>query len=91
VAGIYSFREGLLTALIFKDDFMVCNRVFNFVRKYKAIIKAVSYRFLGLTATAGITYVVTDSIVFAGEVATAEFFLKILGYWFHEKLWEKFF
>lgn len=52
-------------------------------------MKAICYRLLGSLLTATIVYAFTDKIPLALGVGSLEFFLKIIFYYVHERIWFK--
>ena len=55
----------------------------------RSIVKAVTYRAFGFVASAGIGLIVTRSIEMALAFGFLDAVVKIFGYYFHERIWEK--
>ena len=55
----------------------------------RSIIKAVSYRLLGSGATGLLTFIVTQKLDFAFFVSIGDFFIKIVLYYLHERIWSR--
>lgn len=55
-----------------------------------SIVKAVSWRIVGTIDTWIISFWVTGKWEFAFSIASIEVFTKIVLYYFHERVWEKF-
>ncbi len=58
--------------------------------KFKSIAKAVSWRALGTFDTIVISYLITGELKMAFSIGTIEVFSKILLYYVHERIWERF-
>ncbi|SIT78533.1 DUF2061 domain-containing protein [Pontibacter indicus] len=58
--------------------------------KFKSIAKAFSWRFLGTLDTIVISYFITGKLKMAFSIGTIEVFSKILLYYVHERIWERF-
>lgn len=58
--------------------------------KFKSIAKAVSWRILGTFDTIVISYLITGELKMAFSIGTIEVFSKILLYYVHERVWERF-
>ncbi|PKV75277.1 DUF2061 domain-containing protein [Pontibacter ramchanderi] len=58
--------------------------------KFKSIAKAVSWRVLGTFDTIVISYLITGELKMAFSIGTIEVFSKILLYYVHERVWERF-
>lgn len=53
----------------------------------KSIAKAFSWRIIATVTTGLIGYALTGSAEVAGAIMTFDFFLKLLLYYIHERLW----
>jgi uncharacterized membrane protein len=51
------------------------------------ILKSISWRILGTIDTLLLSYILTGSISFGLSISGIDFFLKILLYYFHERIW----
>ena len=56
----------------------------------KSILKTISWRIVGTMDTMLITYLVTGELGIAISIGTVELFTKMVLYYFHERLWNKF-
>jgi uncharacterized membrane protein len=54
----------------------------------KTLMKSITWRVIATTITAIISYFVTENIEVAGKIIAADFALKTISYYGHEKLWE---
>jgi len=54
------------------------------------IIKSFTWRLIATLTTVIIAFIVTGEIIFALEIGAAEFFIKIIIFYVHEIIWEKF-
>ena len=54
----------------------------------RTAIKSITWRFIATTITGTITYAATGQIDIAVKVLSADFFIKLAGFYIHEKLWE---
>lgn len=54
----------------------------------KTFLKSISWRFFATAITAAISYGVTKDFGFAWKIITADFLIKTISFYFHEKLWE---
>lgn len=55
----------------------------------RALKKAITYKLGTLLLTLGIVYVVTGALDISIKIGAVSFTLKLIYYYFHEKLWEK--
>jgi adenylylsulfate kinase len=55
----------------------------------RSVVKAVAWRIIGSTATAGIVYLFTGKASIALTVGAAEFVVKVGVFWLHERLWDR--
>ncbi|WP_299700105.1 DUF2061 domain-containing protein [uncultured Pontibacter sp.] len=58
--------------------------------KFKSVAKAVSWRILGTFDTIVISYLITGELKMAFSIGSIEVFSKILLYYVHERVWERF-
>ena len=58
--------------------------------KFKSVAKAFSWRALGTLDTIVISYFITGELKMAFSIGTIEVFSKILLYYVHERIWERF-
>jgi uncharacterized membrane protein len=54
---------------------------------FRSILKAVTYRFLGLFVTVAVAWMVTHDEALATKIGLADTVLKIFAYYFHERIW----
>jgi uncharacterized membrane protein len=55
----------------------------------KSILKAISWRVLGSLGTFVIGWAITGSAVIGASISAVEFFLKIVLFYGHERLWSR--
>jgi uncharacterized membrane protein len=55
----------------------------------RSLVKAVSWRILGSLGTLLLALYFTKDIALAGLFTASEFVYKIILYWIHERLWER--
>ncbi len=60
----------------------------NTDKKFRSVIKALSWRFFATSTTFIISYFVTGSVGFAASISGIEIFAKILLYYLHERVWQ---
>ena len=53
----------------------------------RSLMKSLSWRLTAMILTAGIVYVLTGSVHWAAIAGGADFVLKILAYFVHERIW----
>ncbi|MFH1066740.1 MAG: DUF2061 domain-containing protein [bacterium] len=58
---------------------------------WRSILKAVSYRTLGASVTAAVTWGVTGKLYIAATIAVGETLIKIVMFYVHERVWDKIF
>ena len=58
-------------------------------RKYRSIVKAISYRITGTFTTFLISLCVTSEFVFALSIMSMDFVTKIAVFYLHERIWNK--
>ncbi len=56
----------------------------------KSIFKTISWRVIGTIDTMLIAYFLTGEITVAASIGSIEVFTKMILYYFHERLWNKF-
>lgn len=72
-------------------DFLVQRRgVKRGDSKTKTIFKTVSWRIVGTLDTMIIAYLMTGELTIAASIGTIEVFTKMILYYFHERLWNKY-
>ncbi len=55
----------------------------------RSLAKAFTYRFICTTETFLIGWIITGSWTAGGLIAAILFFIKMVTYFFHERLWER--
>ena len=55
----------------------------------RSIVKALSYRVVGTFITLGVAWAITGKIKFAATICVADTFIKIWGYYAHERVWNR--
>lgn len=55
----------------------------------RSILKAISWRFFSFWIIIAITYLLTSKISVAFSVGAIDFFVKIVAFYSHERLWNK--
>ena len=53
----------------------------------RSVFKAVSWRIIATFTTTGIAWMVTDSIIFASEIGILDCIIKLIFYYYHERMW----
>ncbi len=56
----------------------------------KSIIKTISWRIVGTIDTMVIAYLLTGEVAVAAKIGSVEVFTKMVLYYLHERLWNKF-
>lgn len=56
----------------------------------KTLLKTVSWRVVGTIDTMVIAYVLTGELTVAFSIGSVEVFTKMILYYFHERVWNKF-
>lgn len=59
--------------------------------RLRALVKAISWRIVGTLDTTLITFLLTWQWRWALQIASVEFFSKIILYYLHERIWQKLF
>jgi uncharacterized membrane protein len=54
---------------------------------HRSFTKAITWRLMGSLDTLILSYAITGNFVFAGSIAGAESFTKVLLYYLHERTW----
>ncbi len=60
----------------------------NTDKKFRSVVKALSWRFFATSATFIISYFVTGSVGFAMSISLIEVIAKLLLYYLHERVWQ---
>ncbi len=58
-------------------------------KRYRSILKAISWRLTGTIDTFVISFLVTGKLKFALSISVIEVFTKITLYYLHERLWNR--
>ncbi|NLR92600.1 DUF2061 domain-containing protein [Flammeovirga agarivorans] len=58
--------------------------------KWVSVAKSVSWRMVGTIDTMVISYFITGELTMAISIGSVEVFSKMVLYYFHERIWEKF-
>ncbi len=58
-------------------------------KRYRSILKAISWRLTGTIDTFVISFLVTGKLKFALSISLIEVFTKITLYYLHERLWNR--
>lgn len=58
-------------------------------KKYRSIIKAISWRTVGTIDTMIVSFIITGNVTFAISIGSFEVFTKMILYYFHERVWNK--
>ena len=62
----------------------------NVDSRRKSLYKTFSWRILATCITGLIGYALTGSLTVAGSIMTLDFFIKMVVYYYHERLWDKY-
>jgi len=57
---------------------------------YRTVIKTISWRVVGTLDTIFIALIITNSLKMAASIGTIELFTKMILYYFHERIWNRF-
>ena len=58
-------------------------------KRYRTIIKSLTWRFLATLTTVIISWIITGEIEMALSIGSIEVFAKMALYYFHERTWNK--
>jgi len=58
-------------------------------KRYRSIIKTISWRVTGTIDTFLVSYLVTGKVGIAASISIVEVFTKLLLYYLHERLWNR--
>jgi len=58
-------------------------------KRYRSIIKTISWRLTGTLDTFLVSYLVTGQVGIAASISVVEVFTKLLLYYLHERMWNK--
>ncbi len=72
------------------DSFFIKRGVRRGDSNAKSIMKTISWRVVGTIDTMIITYLLTGELTIALSIGSVELFTKMILYYFHERLWNKF-
>ena len=64
--------------------------VTGFESRRRSVAKAISWRILAALITAGVALAMTNELAFAAKIGLIDTTVKLLIYFFHERLWNKF-
>ena len=58
-------------------------------KKYRSLLKAVSWRIFAVLITFSITLMITGNVLIATTIGILDSLIKIFVYYIHERTWEK--
>lgn len=58
-------------------------------KKYRSIVKALSWRLIGTLDTVIVSFLITGSLKMASSIGAVELFTKMILYYGHERVWNK--
>ncbi|MCT4645254.1 MAG: DUF2061 domain-containing protein [Carboxylicivirga sp.] len=58
-------------------------------KRYRSIIKTISWRVTGTIDTFLVSYLVTSKVGIAASISIVEVFTKLLLYYLHERVWNR--
>lgn len=58
-------------------------------KKYRSIVKALSWRLIGTLDTVIVSFLITGSLKMASSIGAVELFTKMILYYGHERAWNK--
>jgi len=58
-------------------------------KRYRSIIKTISWRVTGTIDTFLVSYLVTGELGIAASISVVEVFTKLLLYYLHERIWNR--
>jgi len=58
-------------------------------KRYRSIIKTISWRATGTIDTFIVSYIITGHVKVAISISSVEVFTKLILYYFHERIWNK--
>ena len=58
-------------------------------KRFRSILKTISWRLTGTLDTIIISYLITRELKWALSIGFIEVFTKLILYYFHERIWEK--
>ncbi len=58
-------------------------------KRYRSIVKTISWRVTGTIDTFIVSYVITGKVGLAVSISAVEVFTKLILYYFHERLWNR--
>ncbi len=58
-------------------------------KRYRSIIKTISWRVTGTVDTFLVSYLVTGKVGIAASISVVEVFTKLLLYYLHERVWNR--
>lgn len=56
---------------------------------WRTLLKTFSWRFLAMSGTFLLVYLMTGETVLAASISSLEFLFKLVAYYAHERLWER--
>ncbi|MCB1303679.1 MAG: DUF2061 domain-containing protein [Leptospiraceae bacterium] len=58
-------------------------------RRYRSVLKAISWRVTGTIDTMVVSYIITGNLTFAASIGFFEVFTKMALYYAHERVWSR--
>jgi len=55
----------------------------------RSILKTVSWRILATFITATVTWIITESYIYAAEIGVLDSLVKLVAYYGHERTWNR--
>jgi uncharacterized membrane protein len=56
---------------------------------WRTLLKTFSWRFLAMSGTFLLVYIMTGETVLAASISSLEFLFKLVAYYAHERLWDR--
>ena len=60
------------------------------IQPKRHLLKSITWRIIATTATIITSYILSDDIYVSLSIGSMDFFIKILLYYFHERIWYKY-
>ena len=62
----------------------------NFLKdsRMRSIIKTISWRTIAIIITSAVSFIITGNLIIALSIGSIDTLIKLLAYYFHERVWE---
>lgn len=68
---------------------MINNNSHTRETNFRSLVKTLTWRLIGSTSAATISYIITGSILVASSIGISHMIVNSILYWLHERIWSR--